>query len=135
MKAREIGYWVCTVLIVFFMLPGGILYVMRSAPAVQAVRVLGFPMYFCVFLGVWKVLGSIALVVPGFALLKEWAYAGIFFDLTGAVVANLANGAVWWHVGAPLVILAILYGSWALRPESRRVVAGSSTKNRQRQGL
>jgi hypothetical protein len=135
MTAKGIGYWVCTVLIVFFMLPGGIFYVMRSAAAVQAVRVLGFPMYFCVFLGVWKVLGSIALVVPRFALLKEWAYAGIFFDLTGAAVASAAVGAVWWHVAAPLVILLILYGSWALRPESRRLMAGSSTKNKQPQGL
>ncbi len=88
-------------------------------------RQLGIPLYMVVLLGVWKVLGSIALVVPGFALLKEWAYAGIFFDLTGAAVANVAMGAAWWHVAAPLVILLILYGSWALRPASRRVVAAS----------
>ena len=71
----------------------------------------------------WKVLGSIALVVPGFPLLKEWAYAGIFFDLTGAAVANAATRGAWWHVAAPLVILVILYGSWALRPASRRLLS------------
>ena len=120
MKAKRIGYWVCTILMVFFFLPGGVMYVLRSQAAVQAVRVLGFPMYFCVFLGVWKVLGSMALVVPRFALLKEWAYAGMFFDLTGAAVAAWATGAAWWHVAAPLSILFILYGSWALRPASRR---------------
>jgi hypothetical protein len=125
MKTNAIGYWICTGLAVFFMLPGGIFYLMRAPQAVEGMRHLGFPLYFVVLLGVWKVLGSIALVVPGFALLKEWAYAGIFFDLTGAAVANVANGAVWWHVAAPLGILLILYGSWALRPASRRVVAAA----------
>jgi len=86
-------------------------------------RQLGFPLYVVILLGVWKVLGSIALVVPGFALLKEWAYAGIFFDLTGAAWADAAMRGAWWHVAAPLVILVILYGSWALRPASRRLVA------------
>jgi hypothetical protein len=123
MKTREIGYWVCTILVVFFMLPGGIFYLMRAPQAVEGMRQLGIPLYVVVLLGVWKVLGSIALVVPKFPLLKEWAYAGIFFDLTGAVVANAAHGAVWWHVAAPLAITGILYGSWALRPASRRLVA------------
>jgi len=121
MKGRVIGYWVCTVLIAFFMLPGGVMYVMRGSAAAQAVRALGFPMYFCVFLGVWKVLGSIALVVPRFPLVKEWAYAGIFFDLTGAAVASGATGAAGWHVAAPLSIILVLYGSWALRPAGRRL--------------
>ncbi|HSY35748.1 MAG TPA: DoxX family protein [Acidobacteriaceae bacterium] len=125
MKANVVGYWVCTGLIVFFMLPGGIFYLMRAPAAVEGMRQLGIPLYVVVLLGVWKVLGSIALVVPRFPVLKEWAYAGIFFDLTGAAVANAANGAVWWHVAAPLGIIAILYGSWALRPAGRRVVASS----------
>ncbi len=123
MKTNVVGYWVCTVLVVFFMLPGGIFYLMRAPAAVEGMRQLGIPLYMVVLLGVWKVLGSIALVVPKFPVLKEWAYAGIFFDLSGAVVANSANGGVWWHVAAPLVIIAILYGSWALRPASRRVIA------------
>jgi len=125
MKSKVIGYWVCTVLIVFFMLPGGIFYLMRAPQAVEGMKLLGSPLYVVILLGVWKVLGSIALVVPGFALLKEWAYAGIFFDLTGAAVATGATGGAWWHVAAPLGIIVILYGSWALRPASRRVVAAA----------
>jgi len=124
MKAKAIGYWVCTVLLVFFMLPGGIFQVLRAPQSVAGFAKLGYPVYFVVLLGVWKILGSLAIVWPGFPLLKEWAYAGIFFDLTGAAVTNAATGA-WWHVAAPLVIIAILYGSWALRPASRRV-AGST---------
>ena len=125
MKAKAIGYWVCTVLLVFFMLPGGIFQVLRAPQSVAGFAKLGYPVYFVVLLGVWKILGSLAIVWPGFPLLKEWAYAGIFFALTGAAVTNAATGGAWWHVAAPLVIIAILYGSWALRPASRRV-AGST---------
>jgi len=121
MKARVVGYWVCTALITFAFLPGGIFYLMRQPQAVEGVEKLGFPFYFVIFLGVWKVLGSIALLAPRLPVLKEWAYAGMFFDLSGAVVAVLATGGVWWHVAAPLVVMALLFGSWALRPADRRV--------------
>ena len=121
MKAKAIGYWVFTVLLVFFMLPGGVFQVLRTPQTVEGFAKLGFPLYFVVLVGVWKVLGSIAIVWPGFPLLKEWAYAGIFFDLTGAAVANAVSDHVWWHVAAPLVIIGALYGSWVLRPASRRL--------------
>jgi len=119
---KNVGYWVCTVLLVVFMLPGGIFEVMRSPQLVQNTEKLGYPLHFIVFLGVWKILGSIALLVPKFPLLKEWAYAGIFFDLTGAAVTNAANHGPAWHVATPLLIMGVLYGSWALRPAGRRLV-------------
>lgn len=86
---------------------------------------LGYPLYFFAILGLWKVLGAIAILWPRFPLLKEWAYAGIFFDLTGAaasVVAVGGYGAYGFHVLAPLIIAGIMVASWALRPESRRLV-------------
>jgi len=92
---------------------------------VEGFAKLGYPVHFMVFLGVWKILGSLALVWPRLPLLKEWAYAGIFFDLTGAAVANGAVDHIWWHVAAPLVIAAVLYGSWALRPPSRRLTVAA----------
>ncbi|MES2392552.1 MAG: DoxX family protein [Acidobacteriota bacterium] len=125
MKGKAIGYWVCTGLMVFVMLPGGIFGALRVPQAVEGQTVLGFPVYFVVFLGVWKILGSIAIVVPKFPRLKEWAYAGMFFDLIGAVVANAARDSVRWHVFAPLAIVPILVASWALRPESRRLAGPS----------
>lgn len=97
------------------------MYAMQVPEVVQGVVALGFPAYFVVFLGVWKVLGSIAILVPRFPLIKEWAYAGIMFDLTGAAWASLATGAAWWHVAAPLAIAVPLVASWALRPEGRRL--------------
>ena len=118
---KRVAYWVCTGLVVFFIGSGGLAYVMRVPDVVAGVVALGFPVYFIVLLGVWKVLGSIAILVPGFPLIKEWAYAGIMIDLTGASVASLATGAAWWHAVAPLLIAVLVVASWALRPESRRL--------------
>src|SRR6478672_9912515 len=118
---KRVAYWVCTALVVFFIGSGGLAYVMRVPDVVAGVVALGFPVYFIVLLGVWKVLGSIAILVPGFPLIKEWAYAGIVFDLTGAAAASFATGGEWWHVAAPLTIAALAAASWALRPASRRL--------------
>jgi hypothetical protein len=82
---------------------------------------LGYPAYFLVILGVWKLLGAVALIVPRFPLLKEWAYAGVVFNLTGALASNLVSGVT--DTGT-LVYLVLMMGvtaaSWALRPASRR---------------
>jgi hypothetical protein len=118
---KRVVYWVCTGLVAFFIGPGGLAYAMRVPDVVEGVVALGFPVYFIVLLGVWKVLGAIAILVPRFPLVKEWAYAGIMIDLTGAAFASLATGGAWWHVAAPLGILVLLVVSWALRPESRRL--------------
>ena len=119
------AYWICTGLTVFFFLPGGLAYALAVPDVVDGVILLGFPLYFIRLLGVWKVLGAIAVLVPGFPRLKEWAYAGIVFDLTAAAVANATMGDVigaeWWHVPAPLMVALIVIASWALRPSSRRL--------------
>ena len=118
---KRVAYWVSTGLVVFFIGSGGLAYVMRVPDVVAGVVALGFPVYFIVLLGVWKVLGSIAILVPRFPLIKEWAYAGIMIDLTGAAVASMATGGAWWHAAAPLLIAVLVVASWALRPESRRL--------------
>ncbi len=86
------------------------------------VPILGYPMYFFLILGVWKFLGAIAILVPGFPRLKEWAYAGIFFDLTGAAASRALSGGYGtygFHVIAPLIITGFMVLSWALRPANR----------------
>jgi uncharacterized membrane protein YphA (DoxX/SURF4 family) len=88
------------------------------------VPVLGYPTYFFAILGFWKVLGAIAILAPRFPRLKEWAYAGIFFDLTGAAASCAAvggYGAYGFHVIAPLILVGFTAASWALRPESRKI--------------
>ena len=124
-KAASVGYWICTSLTAFFFVSGGLAYAMGVPDVVDGVTQLGFPLYFVRMLGVWKVVGGLAILVPGFPRLKEWAYAGIFFDLTGASVASAVMGASigaeWWHVLAPMFVAAIMVGSWMLRPASRRL--------------
>jgi uncharacterized membrane protein YphA (DoxX/SURF4 family) len=124
MKTRSIVYWTTTVLVAFFMSGGIAQLVQYRANPHGVVPDLGYPMYFFAILGVWKVLGAIAILVPRFPRLKEWAYAGIFFDVTGAAASCAAvggYGAYGFHVIAPLIIAGITVASWALRPESRRI--------------
>jgi hypothetical protein len=121
MNMKRVAYWVCTGLVVFFIGSGGLAYALQVPEVVQGVVALGFPVHFIVLLGVWKVLGSIAIAVPGFPLIKEWAYFGIMIDLTGAAYTSIATGGEWWHAAAPLSIAVLVAASWALRPESRRL--------------
>ena len=125
MKTRSIVYWIMTALVAFFIGGGGVAQIAQYLGNPHGVvLVLGYPMYFFAILGVWKALGAIAILVPRFPLLKEWAYAGIFFDLTGAAASCAFSGgygAYAFHVIAPLVITGFCVASWALRPESRKI--------------
>ena len=125
MKTKSIVYWTMTGLVAFFIGGGGLsqIWQYRANPH-SVVPVLGYPMYFFAILGVWKVLGAIAILVPRFPRLKEWAYAGIFFDLTGAAASCAAvggYGAYAFHVIAPLIIAGFTVASWALRSPSRTI--------------
>ena len=125
MKAKSIVYWGTTILVAVPIGSGGIAQVAHLQQNVDGfVHVLGYPLYFVTVLGVWKVLGAITILVPLFPRLKEWAYAGIFFDLTGAAASCAAvggYGAYAFHVLAPLIIAGLSVTSWALRPESRTI--------------
>src|ERR1700722_13799438 len=121
MKAKVIGYWICTVLIAFCIGSGGAAQALRVPQTLEGMTALGYPVHFVVLLGVWKVLGALTLLAPNLRLVKEWAYAGIFIDLSGAVVASAANAGGAFHILAPHVLIGVLVASWALRPESRRL--------------
>ncbi|MFZ0304987.1 MAG: DoxX family protein [Terracidiphilus sp.] len=124
MKAKTVAYWTTTILVAFFIEGGGIAQMAHLKTTVDGfVHILGYPPYFVTILGVWKVLGPIAILVPRFPRLKEWAYAGIFFDLTGAAASCAAVGGTGevLHVVAPLAIACLTVASWALRPDSRKL--------------
>lgn len=127
MKARNIAYWTTTILVAAPIGSGGVAQMAQfHANPHGVVPVLGYPMYFFAILGFWKVLGAIAILAPRFPRLKEWAYAGIFFDLTGAAASCAAvggYGAYGFHVIAPLILAGFTVASWALRPPSRTVGA------------
>src|ERR1700756_4059107 len=81
MRAQVAGYWICTILIAFSFLSGGVVDLIRPSFALEGMAHLGYPAYFMLILGFWKVLGGGTILLPGFPLLKEWAYAGMIFDL------------------------------------------------------
>jgi uncharacterized membrane protein YphA (DoxX/SURF4 family) len=123
-KAKSIVYWAMTILVALPIGSGGLAQVAHMKESVDGfTHVLGYPAYFVTVLGVWKVLGAIAILVPRFPRLKEWAYAGIFFDLTGAAASWAAVGGSGeaFHILAPLIITGFLVASWALRPRTRTI--------------
>ena len=118
-------YWLSTGLLGLDFLVGGVFQIARSPQAVEGFAHLGYPAYFVSFLGVWKILGALVLLVPGFPRLKEWAYAGIFFDVTAAVVSVLAVGDGLAPALLPFAFVVLTLTSWALRPASRALQAGA----------
>lgn len=121
-RRNVIVYWATTALVVFELTTGGAWDILRVPQVRGLIERLGYPPYFLVILGTWKLFGAVALVIPKFPRLKEWAYAGVFFDLTGAVVSLFASGLI--NVGAmayPILMIGVAVASWALRPPSRRL--------------
>src|SRR5574338_575018 len=115
---RSVIYWLSTGLIAFAMLSGGVAYLAHAGFAAPGVEALGYPSYFLTILGGWKVLGGAAILAPGMPRLKEWAYAGIAFDLSGAALSHLAVGSPV-KVIAPVILLGLMTLSWAFRPTDR----------------
>jgi hypothetical protein len=120
LRWRSIGYWLATLLVVAELGLGGIWDIARIPSVRDLVVGLGYPSYFLVLLGSWKVLGAVALLVPRRALLKEWAYAGAFFAYTGAIVSHLTTGYALGELPLLTVLTALTVLSWARRPPSRR---------------
>jgi len=118
-RIKTIAYWVTTVFGPASFVIGGIIGLTRGAEMLSELAHLGYPSYFSTILGAWKLVGAIAIVVPRFPRLKEWAYAGFFFDLTGAAFSHASAGDGAGTILAPLVFLALVGASWILRPESR----------------
>ena len=116
-----IVYWVCTLYVVVTSLWAGVTDILHAPPLFEELLRLGYPPHFSTVLGLWKVLGAVALVTPRYPLLKEWAYAGMFFDFSGAIVAYASAGdGVVSYVG-PVLSMSALIASWYLRPQSRRL--------------
>jgi hypothetical protein len=120
-RIKNIAYWAATILGPTSFVIGGVLNLAHSEQAVAGLQHLGYPAYFGPLLGAWKLLGAIVLTVPGLPRLKEWAYAGFVFDVTAAAFSHASVGDPTGNVVGPLVFLALVMASWALRPASRRI--------------
>lgn len=120
-KRKLIVYWVATILLAIGMLQSGIFAVLRTKQWVDLVTGLGYPVYFLTILGVWKILGVIAILIPRFKLFKEWAYAGFFFAMTGALISHLAMGDGGKAILGPLFQTVFVVLSWYFRPADRKI--------------
>lgn len=120
-RARSAGYWLATAVVAGELGLGGIWDIARIAFVRDLAVHLGYPSYFLVLLGTWKVMGALALLIPRHPLLKEWAYAGAFFTYTGAIVSHLTTGYDLGEVGLLAVLTVLTVLSWALRPLGRRL--------------
>lgn len=119
--SKTVIYRVATGLLAFELCLGGVWDILRTPQVRGIIDRLGYPEYFLVILGIWKLLGAVAVVVPRFPRLKEWAYAGVVFDLTGALASNVVSGVTDIGTLAYLVLMmGITAASWGLRPASRR---------------
>ena len=123
---KSVAYWIATVLIAAETLAGGGTdlahgrsLLVAGMPVVDVVTSLGYPVYVLAILGAWKLLGGATLLAPGLPRLKEWAYAGIVFELTAAAASLTVRGYGAGDIAPPLVLAALAIASWALRPPSR----------------
>jgi hypothetical protein len=134
-RIKNVAYWTTTVFGPASFVIGGVINMSQSEQVAATMHHLGYPLYFASILGAWKLLGAVVTVVPGVPRLKEWAYAGFFFDLTAAAASRAAVNDSAGDVIAPLVFLALVLASWALRPPSRRLAAPASQAGAARAAL
>jgi len=123
-KRNKIIYWIFTALFTIGMFSSGLQQLFRQKDMVDMVTALGYPMYFMTILGVWKILGVIAVLLPGFKLVKEWAYAGFFFVMTGALISHIAcNDFGVKAMLGPIFQTLFIILSWYFRPPSRKITS------------
>lgn len=120
-KRKLIWYWIITALLSFCIFIGGLFQTLQLKAVLEGFKPLGYPTYFISLIGIWKMLGVIAILIPNFKLLKEWAYAGIFFTMTGAVISHIASNDVKVQIISPIVLAVFTLLSWYLRPANRKI--------------
>ena len=122
-KRNRIIYWVATLWLSLGMVSTGVVQLIKVKDEADMIAHLGYPLYLLTLLGIWKILGVVAVLIPKFGLLKEWAYAGFFFAMSGAVFSHLAVGDGVKELFGPLLLMALTILSWYFRAGDRRVTA------------
>jgi len=129
-KAAKIVYWIATLWLALGMVATGFVQLSKEKAGqggLDMITHLGYPAYLLTILGVWKILGVVALLIPKFPLLKEWTYAGFFFLMTGAIFSHIAIGDSVTEVLPSLLLLLLTITSWYFRPANRKIILPSST--------
>ncbi len=120
-KRNKIIYWIATVWLALGMISTGIVQLIKLEEEVAVMTHLGYPSYLLTILGIWKMLGVVAVLIPKFPLLKEWTYAGFFFLMSGAILSHLIMGDGAAALFGPLLLLILTILSWYFRPASRKI--------------
>lgn len=125
-KRNKIIYWIATIWLSLGMLSTGTVQLLKikgdGPGSVDSMTHLGYPVYFVTILGICKILGVVVLLIPKFQLLKEWAYAGFFFMMSGAVFTHLAAGNSPGEIFPSLLLLILTMVSWYFRPADRKLI-------------
>jgi uncharacterized membrane protein YphA (DoxX/SURF4 family) len=122
-KRNRIIYWIATAWLALGMLSTGIVQLIRMEQEADMMKRLGYPLYFLTIIGVWKILGVIAILIPKFPLIKEWAYAGFFFAMSGAIFSHLAVADEAKEFFGPSLLLVLGFISWYFRPADRKLIS------------
>ena len=120
-KSRLALYWIATGLMAFVLISGGIAELSNSKTTIEGMLSLGYTVYFTHLLGFWKIAGGIVLLAPRLSLVKEWAYIGIFLDMTGAFMTHIVCHSVAYHLVFTGLFSVLTILSWALRPPTRKI--------------
>ena len=121
-KRNKIIYWIATLWLALGMVATGIVQLLKMKEEVDKItQSLGYPIYFLTILGLWKMLGVVAVLIPKFPVVKEWAYAGFFFAMSGAVFSHIASGSSGKEFFGPILLIVLTVVSWYFRPADRKV--------------
>lgn len=124
-KRNKIIYWVVTIFLSIGMLAGGIQQMLQIGGYSEIVTNLGYPLYLLSIIGTWKILGVIIILIPKFPLIKEWAYAGFFFVMSGATISHFVVGQAFSEAIPSLILLTVTVLSWYFRPDDRKITFAS----------
>lgn len=127
-RTGKIIYWVATIWLALGMIATGVVQLFKGKAGqggADMITHLGYPIYLLTILGVWKILGVVVVLIPRFPLLKEWAYAGFFFIMTGAIFSHIALNDPIIELFPALLLLILALVSWYFRPASRKIATGS----------
>lgn len=122
-KRNKIIYWIATIWLCLGMTSTGIVQLIKMSEEVDMMVRLGYPLYFLTIIGIWKLVGVIAVLVPKFPLLKEWAYAGFFLVASGALFSHMAVGDKAMEYFGPTLLMVLTIVSWYFRPADRKIIS------------
>ncbi len=125
-KRNKIIYWIATIWLCLGMVTTAVVQLIPLEEEVEKMTALGYPIYFLAIIGVWKLLGALVILIPKYGLLKEWAYAGFFFVMSGAIFSHVAQGDDAVEYIGPALLLLLTVVSWYFRPADRRIFSSIS---------